>query len=105
MAFSAKTLARLMGRRRSSFIAGRSPEKLTGLHTPRINAAAQIGSPVSHALGDGGMGRRTFIGRFPCSAHSRWFLGVGDGEEGDVLCRSYEERVVMGYVWLLSMLA
>lgn len=93
MAFSAKALARLMARRRSSFV----PEKMTGLHARRFNAAAQIFSSVSQPSGDGGKVRRTFIGRFPGSGQSRWFLGVGDGEEGDVLCRSYEERVVMGY--------
>lgn len=28
---------------------------------------------------------------------TRWFLGCGDGEEGNVLSKTYEERRVIGY--------
>lgn len=98
----AKALSRLLARRCSSVLAGkpcgeraRMPERPRS--TRWFNAAAQISNPVSRALGNGGICRGSSIGSFPCSAQSRWFLGVGDGEEGDVLCRSHEERVVMGY--------
>ncbi|KAL0912085.1 hypothetical protein M5K25_018033 [Dendrobium thyrsiflorum] len=102
MESSAKTLSRLLGRRCSSVLAGKScgesakwPERPVSARW--INVAAQIGNPVSRALGDSGMGRGSSIGSFSCGAQSRWFLGVGDGEEGDVLSKSHEERVVMGY--------
>lgn len=102
LASSAKALAKFLGRRHSSLLPGRSPGQWTGrpnrfLHTRWFNAAAQIGSPFSHAFGDDVKCKRPIIGSFPCSAQSRWFLGVPDGDEGGVLCRSHEERVVLGY--------
>lgn len=101
LASSAKALAKFLGRRHSSLLPGRSPGQWTGrpnrfLHTRWFNAAAQIGSPFSHAFGDDVKCKRPIIGSFPCSAQSRWFLGVPDGDEGGVLCRSHEERVVLG---------
>ncbi|XP_020591510.1 coenzyme Q-binding protein COQ10 homolog A, mitochondrial [Phalaenopsis equestris] len=99
---SAKALSRILGRRFSSVLVSKSSgERSRGperrVSTPWFNVAAQIGNPFSRVLGDGGRCRGSSIGSLPCSAQSRWFLGVGDGEEGDVLCRSHEERVVMGY--------
>lgn len=36
---------------------------------------------------------------WPAGAQTRSFLGCGDGEEGSVLSKVYEERRVMGYVY------
>ncbi|XP_072989356.1 uncharacterized protein [Typha latifolia] len=33
----------------------------------------------------------------PRNTQARWFLGCGDGDEGSVLSKTYEERRVMGY--------
>lgn len=36
-------------------------------------------------------------GRWPAASQTRSFLGCGDGAEGSVLSKVYEERRVMGY--------
>ncbi|KAG0468729.1 hypothetical protein HPP92_018057 [Vanilla planifolia] len=92
MRFSA--LARLLVGRRCSSVLHRN-ECLPQVRCASIGA--RIDNRGSTAFSAGGKGENAHIGRLPCGAQSRCFLGVGDGEEGDILSRSYEERLVMGY--------
>lgn len=56
-----------------------------------FSSVARIGNPCVDSLG----GPST--GSLHCKSQSRCFLGVGDGEEGGMLSKVYEERRVMGY--------
>ncbi|KAI4321033.1 hypothetical protein MLD38_034456 [Melastoma candidum] len=60
---------------------------------PLFEGNAAAGEQGWRGTGDNVIGR-------PCGAgisHRRGFLGCGDGEEGGVLSKVYEERRVMGY--------
>ncbi|KAI4388621.1 hypothetical protein MLD38_000933 [Melastoma candidum] len=66
----------------------------------RSGCIAGVGNLVGRtAAGEVGKKGVEVVGR-PCGdaiLHRRGFLGCGDGEEGDVLSKVYEERRVMGY--------
>ncbi|WOL07962.1 coenzyme Q-binding protein [Canna indica] len=37
------------------------------------------------------------LGNYQCCGQTRWFLGCGDGDEGNALSKIHEERRVIGY--------
>jgi len=112
---SSKALARLLsGRnlaldvrnglgllRQSSWSLGKS-ERLT--QTRSISSIARIGHPSIVSLVDSGEVVGLSFGSLHCKSQTRCFLGVGDGEEGGVLSKTYEERRVMGYVQLFTII-
>lgn len=63
-----------------------------------FSSIARIGNPSVDSLGDGGKEVGPSVGSLHSKNQCRWFLGVGDGQEEDVLSKTYEERRVMGYV-------
>lgn len=68
-----------------------------------VSSIACIGNPCigSRKAVDCGREVGPSLGSWHSKSQTRWFLGVGDGEEGDCLSKTYEERRVIGYVCLI----
>lgn len=62
-----------------------------------LSGVARIGNPSFDSVVDNGREVSPSVASLYCKSQSRCFLGVGDGQEGDVLSKTYEERRVMGY--------
>ncbi|XP_010918010.1 uncharacterized protein [Elaeis guineensis] len=65
--------------------------------TRSLRSVVRLGNPCIDKLVDAD---KVFCNSFRdsySSAQTRWFLGCGDGEEGNVLSKTHEERRVMGY--------
>ncbi|XP_020276001.1 coenzyme Q-binding protein COQ10 homolog, mitochondrial-like [Asparagus officinalis] len=95
---SSKALARLLSGgnflRRSSRRLGRF-ERFD--QDRSFGSIGRVGCSKIDSLVDGGKEGGTSFGSLHWKSQSRCFLGVGDGEEGDVLSKNYEEKRVMGY--------
>ncbi|KAJ7966622.1 coenzyme Q-binding protein COQ10-like, mitochondrial-like [Quillaja saponaria] len=65
----------------------------------RFSSIAGIETPYVYNSFGGHSCNKSLLGRFPNrnAVQTRQFLGVGDGEEGGVLSKVYEERRVLGY--------
>ncbi|XVF39934.1 hypothetical protein PTKIN_Ptkin01aG0072500 [Pterospermum kingtungense] len=77
------------GGRSGNFNQIRWVSSISGLETPSFHPL--LGS----RKGDSNVSLNNFFNH--CTLPKRRFLGCGDGEEGGVLSKVYEERIVMGY--------
>ncbi|KAJ6799856.1 coenzyme Q-binding protein COQ10-like protein, mitochondrial-like [Iris pallida] len=98
---SARALARLLsGSGRvldPRLVSSSSSWSTSRCFSSRNNSVARIGNPRVDPSSVG-RGSGQSAAALNCNTRTtRWFLGVGDGEEGDVLSKVYEERRVMGY--------
>ncbi|PKA66070.1 hypothetical protein AXF42_Ash010480 [Apostasia shenzhenica] len=106
--FSAKALARLsagrngeLGPRVLSIWSERRCREVGGgpdrfVQGRWFNDGARICNPGVGMLVDGGKGRTPSVWNTSCGVQSRRFLGLGNCED-DVLSKSHEQRLVMGY--------
>ncbi|RWW48380.1 hypothetical protein BHE74_00045560 [Ensete ventricosum] len=65
---------------------------------------ARCGNPCAGQLFRSAKDLAPSIGSLHRYDQGRWFLGCGDGEEGSLLSKIYEERRVMGYVSCVCLL-
>lgn len=62
-----------------------------------ISSLARVGNSNIGGLVDERREQDLSFGSFQSNAQTRWFLGCGDGEEGEVLSKVHEEKRVIGY--------
>lgn len=78
---------------------GENKRQLGRLSQTRISSTiARVGNSSVGGLVGTFRDPASSIGYLQRNAQTRRFLGWGDGEEGGVLSKVYEERRVMGYV-------
>ncbi|KAG9451041.1 hypothetical protein H6P81_011006 [Aristolochia fimbriata] len=62
-----------------------------------LSGMVGVDKPLVNKFFDKDKGFRSSFGRTANAVQCRGFLGVGDGEEGNPLSKTYEERRVIGY--------
>lgn len=72
-------------RGRGQFGQVRCLSSIVGVETPSVDKLVDTEKKIKLSFGNKSNAVQT-----------RWFLGCGDGEEGNVLCKTYEERRVIG---------
>ncbi|XP_077240728.1 uncharacterized protein LOC143881504 isoform X2 [Tasmannia lanceolata] len=74
------------GGKLGQFVQVRCLSSIVGTQTPSV-----------HSLIDADKDLNLMSRNLRTAIQTRWFLGCGDGEEGNVLSKTYEERRVIGY--------